>query len=41
MTDIVPLPDDAYVYTDDDELDTRDAPVANGTGDQTGGLGAL
>ncbi|MDT0211252.1 hypothetical protein [Curtobacterium sp. BRD11] len=41
MTVTVTLPEDAYVYTDADDLDTTSAPVENGTGDQTGGEGPL
>ena len=40
-TPVVTFPDDAYVYTAADELDTTSAPVENGTGDQTDGMGAL
>lgn len=35
------IPDDVLVWTDEDELSVADAPEANGTGDQTGGLGPL
>jgi hypothetical protein len=38
---VIRVPKDTYIYTDDDNLDTTSAPVENGTGDQTGGLGAL
>lgn len=38
--DPITLPD-TYVYTESDDLSTLDAPVENGTGDQTGGLGPL
>lgn len=37
----VVIPDDAIVWTEDDDLTIADAPEANGTGDQTGGLGPL
>ncbi len=40
-TPVVTFPADAYVYTAADELDTTAAPVENGTGDQTDGMGAL
>ncbi|QXJ40743.1 hypothetical protein [Curtobacterium phage Parvaparticeps] len=39
--EVIEFPEDVYVYTDSDELDTTSATVANGTGDQTGGLGPL
>lgn len=38
---VVQIPEDTYVYTDEDELDTTSAPVENGTGVQTGDLGVL
>jgi hypothetical protein len=39
-TEVV-LPDDVHIWTDDDDLSVSDAPEANGTGDQTGGMGPL
>lgn len=41
MTVSLRIPDDAYVYTDSDELDTTSAPLINGLGVQTGELGVL
>lgn len=41
MTVTVTLPEDAYVYTANDNLDTTSATVANGTGDHAGGEGPL
>lgn len=38
---IVEIPDDTYVYTEDDNLDTTSATVENGIGVQTGDLGVL
>ncbi len=40
-TPVVEIPKDIYVYTDDDNLTTVDAPLENGDGDQTDGMGAL
>lgn len=37
----VVIPADVRVWTEDDQLTIADAPEANGTGDQTGGLGPL
>lgn len=38
MTSTVVIPDDARVWDEDDDLTVSDAPEANGTEDQAGGL---